>query len=90
MAAGALLWAPPAVSSQPTSEKESAERPRFVPGEMLVRFRPGTPATERAAVRSRHGLSRIEPLPLSGLELVRMVAGGDPPGVAARVERDPA
>ena len=88
LAAGALLWAPPAVSSQPISEKERAARPRFAPGELLVRFRPGTPAAERASVRSRQGITRIRSLPLAGLELVRVQ--GDIPAAAARIGGDPA
>jgi subtilisin family serine protease len=50
-----------------------------------VRFRPGTSGGQRAAVRSRHGLERVEGLPLPGLELVRIRGRGSPPEVAGRV-----
>ncbi|HEX6263007.1 MAG TPA: S8 family serine peptidase, partial [Actinomycetota bacterium] len=87
LTAGALLWAPPAASTQPQPPRASS-RPAFVPGELLIQFRPGTPAVERAAARARHGLTRVKGLPLPDLELVRFPGQGQPPEVAARVAAD--
>ncbi|HEX6208641.1 MAG TPA: S8 family serine peptidase [Actinomycetota bacterium] len=87
LTAGALLRAPPAASTQPQPPRASS-RPAFVPGELLIQFRPGTPAVERAAARARHGLTRVKGLPLPDLELVRFPGQGRPPEVAARVAAD--
>ena len=63
--------------------------PAFVPGQLIVKFKPGADAAERSrAVSSRGG--RVErPLKLARTALVRIDAGADVRQAAAALERDP-
>src|SRR5262245_9470596 len=63
--------------------------PEFVPGELLVRFRPGVGAARRAAVRADEDVRLQRSLALPGLELVRLAPGESVRGAAADLERNP-
>ena len=65
------------------------ERPASESLEVLVRFRPGVDAGERASVRRAHGVRFTERLPLRGLEVVSSGSGQAAAAVAARLARDP-
>jgi subtilisin family serine protease len=45
-----------------------AEAPRFVPGEVLVRFKPSVETSERSEVLAQEDMSFEEPLPVPGLD----------------------
>lgn len=65
---------------------EPADPPaEFAEGELMVRFDPASNASERAQVRQRQGLQKIEDLPLPGLELVRSPGSQKIPDVARSV-----
>ena len=74
---------PPAMSAQPAGE------PKWVPGELMVRFRPGVGAARRAAVRADEDAQLRKSLPLSGLELLRLAPGDSVRAAAAEFEDDP-
>ena len=91
MAVAAMLTAsqavgatsPPAVAALPGSE------PKWVPGELIVRFRPGVGAARRAAVRADGDARLQKSLPLPGLELLRLAPGDSLRAAAAEFEDDP-
>jgi subtilisin family serine protease len=60
-----------------------------VPGEMVVRFAPGSDGERRAAVRREHGLRAVRDLPLPGLQLVRFAPGRSVAAAIAELEREP-
>jgi thermitase len=67
----------------------SPPRPRrFVPGELLVRFRPGVRPRARTVARRRLGVTRKRALPLPGLELVRLRRGRAVRSAAAALKQD--
>ncbi|MFP5322956.1 MAG: S8 family serine peptidase [Acidimicrobiia bacterium] len=66
VAATVLGAAAPALAAPPV-----VDDPSVVEGEMIVRYEPGTDASERADVRVRHGLEKVRDLPVAGVELVR-------------------
>ncbi|MGH3099634.1 MAG: S8 family peptidase, partial [Thermoleophilia bacterium] len=80
-AAGAAL--PPGTSAL------QGPSPEFVPGELLVRFRPGVGAARRAAVRAEGDARLRRSLPLPGLELLRLAPGEPVRAAAAELEGDP-
>jgi subtilisin family serine protease len=85
-----LLPGSGAASSQRDAAKLTSVRERaFVPGEVLVRFRPGVGAGARAAVLRDLGASVEEALPLPGLRLVRVPTGTAVAQAAAAFERRP-
>jgi subtilisin family serine protease len=85
-AAGAdLPWA--RAAAQPASHPPPRARP-FVPGEVLVRFRPSARPGARAAARRRLGVTRKRALPLPGLELVRLRRGSAVRAAAASLKKD--
>src|SRR5687768_1832078 len=63
--------------------------PEFVPGELLVRFRPGVGAARRAAVRAEGDARLRTSLPLPGVELLRLEPGEPVRAAAAEFEADP-
>src|SRR5688572_26321569 len=80
-AAGAAL--PPGTSAL------QGPAPEFVPGELLVRFRPGVGAARRAAVRADGDARLRRSLSLPGLELLRLAPGEPVRAAAAEFEGDP-
>jgi subtilisin family serine protease len=73
---------PAALGGVPTAE------PKFVPGELMVRFRAGVGAERRAAVRADGDARLRRSLPLPGLELLRLAPGESVRAAAAEFERD--
>ncbi|MEA2324725.1 MAG: serine protease [Solirubrobacteraceae bacterium] len=59
------------------------------PGDVIVRFKAGTVASERADARSAADVVRQEPLPVSGMELVEPQPGTTTAEAVAELERSP-
>ncbi|MEA2228756.1 MAG: large repetitive protein [Solirubrobacteraceae bacterium] len=59
------------------------------PGDVIVRFKPGIDAAERADARSAADVVRQEPLPVSGMELVEPEPGTTTAEAVAELERSP-
>jgi subtilisin family serine protease len=78
-----------AVSQRPVPTLGSLHERAFVPGEALVRFRPGVSAAARAEVLREAGMSVKEVLPISGLRLVRLPTGSTVTRAVAGLERRP-
>ncbi len=78
-----------AVSQRAVPGLASIRERAFVPGEALVRFRPGVSAASRAQVLREAGASVKEVLPISGLRLVRLPAGSTVTRAVAGLERRP-
>ncbi len=77
VAFAALLSAGGAASGAPPERlpAQAPAPPAYVPGELLVRFRPGTAASARAAVNSGMRASVLRTLPVPGAQLVKLPAG---------------
>ncbi|HEV2813513.1 MAG TPA: hypothetical protein VGW10_09700, partial [Solirubrobacteraceae bacterium] len=60
----------------------------YVPDEVLVRFAPQVDGSERAAARREHGVRAVRRLPVPGLQLVRLPAGGSVPMAIEALERE--
>ncbi len=56
---------------------------------LIVRFKPGTSATERRTVTGRAGLKRIEDLPRAGIAVVQPARGTSTATAIARLRADP-
>lgn len=87
--------APPPDKAQKENNGNSGGRngkgqgPAWKAEELLVRFDPSTPESEKSRVRKRQGLQKLEDLTLlPGLERVRTKRRGNPPEHAARVARE--
>ncbi|HZO58740.1 MAG TPA: S8 family peptidase [Solirubrobacterales bacterium] len=80
-----LRWALAAACAATISPATVAAAPA-APGELLVRFDPALPASDRADVRQAAGTPVERGLPLPGLQLVR-VPDGDVAGERAALER---
>ena len=63
--------------------------PRFVPGELLVRFQGGAGAAAQADTLGAKGARIARSLPLRGLKLVRLPAGASVAEAIAAFDRDP-
>ena len=68
-----------------TSPAFEAARPAFVPGELIVRFLAGTPATGRQRAVAAIGGRVAHSLRAPGLALVTLSAGADTRAAAARL-----
>jgi subtilisin family serine protease len=64
-------------------------KPRFVPGELLVRFESGTTSERRAARRREQGAKLKRRLPVPGLELVELEPGASVTAADSSFERKP-
>ena len=60
-----------------------------VPGELIVRFRPGTTSAERAQVVSAEGARVVEGLGAPGLNLVRVASGETSDAAEGLADHDP-
>lgn len=89
-AAAALLTLGPPASAAPdaVAGQNGPARSGYVEQELLVAFDPASGAEERSSVRRRHGLERIEALPLPGLERTRIRGRGGPARHAPDVARE--
>ncbi len=97
LAVGCLILIPVGASSAqvnpvPTTPNASGQGasadPAFVPGELLVRYKRGVDASERASLRRGRGVRLKRGLPIPGLELVDLAAGKSVRSEAARFERE--
>jgi subtilisin family serine protease len=87
-AATALSASPGADATGPLAPATFAEQ-RFVPGEVVVGFRPGLSGATRASVLREAGAALEERLAVSGAMVVRVPAGESVPAAADELERDP-
>ena len=78
---------PPPRSSRRCARAQS--RASYVPGELLVRFRSGTTASERSASLAVEGARPAGGLGVPGLALVKIPAGASVDTVGAELEQDP-
>src|SRR6185437_5922159 len=62
---------------------------KFVPGEVLVRFRPGTSGSERASARANENATEIRELLVPRVHLLKLEAGRSVTAAAAAFERNP-
>jgi hypothetical protein len=76
-----------AAASLSTTLAPAAESRSFVPGELIVRFMPGSRAAARAAVLSIQGVNVERELRLPGTKLVRVPQGRSVTAAAAALER---
>jgi subtilisin family serine protease len=76
-------------SPRPQASLVSVRDRTYVPGELLVRFRPGIDAADRAQVLRNAGASVKEVLSLPGLRVVRIAAGTNVQRAAEALERRP-
>lgn len=60
----------------------------YAPGEVLVRFKSGTSASDRAEVRGDNGVSVIETLPVPGLQVLKIDDSDSVKSVVARLEAE--
>lgn len=65
------------------------DRPSFVPGELLVRFKPGVDGKRRAALRREHGAPIERNLVLPRTQLLTLEPGASVEEAAAAFEREP-
>lgn len=86
---GLGAWALPVAAASPQPSASSANGAEYVSGELLVRYRSGASATERAAIRKGEESRLVERLPIPGLELVRLESGRSVPAAASAYERNP-
>ena len=84
-------WPAQAAGAAPPAGMSAVQgpAPEFVPGELLVRFRPGVGAARRAAVRADGDARLRRSLSLPGLELLRLAPGEPVRAAAAEFEGDP-
>ena len=73
---------------EPTASASMSASPT-IPGQIAVTWTPGSTSAERAAVRSRHGLSTEERFGEVDIEVVH-VPDSDAPGIAAALRGEPA
>lgn len=65
------------------------EAPDAVPGEVVVRYRPGTPGSARRAARARVGAAGIERSTIARMEVIRLGPGEDRDAAIAELSRRP-
>ena len=68
----------------------SKGRPRYVPGELVVRFARPSPLAVRSQVLAAYGLTLVETMPGTDFALVRFDPSRKVPEVAAKLAADPA
>ena len=76
-------------ATQSTTIETGQGSPDFVPGEVIVRYRPGTAPAERSALRAAEGFSLEEKLPIPGVELLDLPKGVGPVAASATLEEQP-
>ena len=86
-AAGAPLPVP--IAPQPAPAGSSPVPLRYVPGELIVRFRPSAAAADRNALNSAQGARERRRLRVPRAFLLRLAGGRDVPAAARAYERNP-
>src|SRR5918996_494590 len=76
-------------STLPSTLASTRPDREFVPGELLVRFKPGVRESTRASVLRDEGAALDERLRLPGAVVVRVPAGQSVPAAAGELERRP-
>jgi subtilisin family serine protease len=89
--AGGARAAPLPVPSAPLpgGPGSAAPQARFVPGELIVRFKPGTAASERSALNSAQGARELRRLLVPRAFLLRLPNGRDVRAAGRAYERNP-
>lgn len=87
--AAAATAAIPGIAHAQADRGDAAPPPEFVPGEVLVRFKPAVSGEERTDVRREEGVSFEASLPVPGLQKVETDPGTSPPAAARDLERRP-
>jgi len=70
--------------------RPSALAPRFVPDQVLVRYRPGATSTQAADLHRRHGTREMRRLDRLDMSVVRIPSGETVDGAIQRLRADPA
>ncbi len=86
LAAAAITAAP--APAFPASA-DTVRHADYVPGQVIVKFRPGLAADERADVLDRRGAARVRRLPAGPTVVARIPAGEPVLGAVRAFERDP-
>ena len=76
-----------AASKRPATLASIFAERQFVPGELIVRFRPGVTGASRTTVIGEEGGTLDQPLPLPATVLVRLPQGESPTAAADAFER---
>jgi subtilisin family serine protease len=80
---------PAPTAPQPGTPSSAPAQPRYVPGELVVRFKPGTGAAERRTLNAAQGASEKQRLLVPRAFLLRLRNGRDVPAAARTYERNP-
>ena len=80
---------PVQIAPQPGPPSSAPAQPRYVPGELVVRFRPGTSAGERRSLNAAQGAAEKRRLLVPRGFLLRLPDGRDVPAAARAYERNP-
>jgi serine protease len=83
-----LLLGALAASAAPASAEPAQRTGPYVPGAVIVRYRPGTPAAAEARAEAASGARVVHRLP-GGARRLRLAARGSVPRALARLRRDP-
>ena len=78
-----------AAAPRGTSLRRATAPADFMPGELVVRFKPGVPTAARRAALEAEDATVKAPLLLPGAALVRLSAGDSVAAAARELERDP-
>jgi subtilisin family serine protease len=80
---------PVRIAAQPGAPSSAPAQPRYVPGELVVRFAPGTAAGERRSLNAAQGATEKQSLLVPRAFLLRLPGGRNIPVAAAAYERSP-
>lgn len=70
-------------------ERQAQARRRFVPDELLVRFRPGAAGADVRAAHAQAGGRAVRTIPRIGVQVVKLAAGVDPDQALASYRASP-
>ncbi len=74
----------------PPANRPEKTKNKFVPDELLVRFKSSSSAYERSKVLKKHGLKKRKVLPVPGLVLTALPTGSDERSVASELDKESA
>jgi subtilisin family serine protease len=89
LALGAMTALVPAGTAGAADPIGTAEEQRYAPGQVLVRYEPGTSSSERAAVRDEAGVALERRLNVTRVELLDLDGGVSVPEALAELRADP-
>jgi subtilisin family serine protease len=90
LAAALVGWSAAAASANPWGPPPSPGSARYVPGQLIVKFRADADASQRADALHRRDARTLRSLPLPRTRVVSLPADADVESAAAALERDPA